>query len=113
PKAGQDSGQRTDDEGEDGFDERDPQMLPDRTLDEPFDDARGDVDRGREEEWRQKLHAADRHAGEELPQQHRNARNEKLEHTERKSRHDKIIQVAIHDGEKSSLAGYTIQSILL
>src|SRR5262249_56513510 len=30
PKADQDSGNRTDDEGEHGFDERDPQMLPDR-----------------------------------------------------------------------------------
>src|SRR5262249_50764361 len=87
PKADQNSGNRTDDEGEHGFDERDPQVLPDRALDEPFDDARGDIRWRREKERRQKLHAADGHRGEELPEQHRRERDEKLKREESESRH--------------------------
>ena len=79
PEAGQDAGNRADDEGEHGLDQRDPQMLPDRALDEPFDDAGGDVGRRREEERRQQLDAADRHGGEHLPEQHRDDGDEKLE----------------------------------
>src|SRR5262249_38342141 len=87
PEADQDAGDRTDDEGEHGLDERDPQMLPDRALDEAFDDARREVGRSREEERRQKLHAADGHGGEELPDEHRRERDEKLEREELGARH--------------------------
>src|SRR5215467_1819861 len=89
PEADQDSGNRADDEGEHGFDERDPQMLPDRALGEPFDDARRDIRWSREKERREKLHAADGHGGEELPEQHRHERDEKLEREEFGARHEK------------------------
>src|SRR5262249_60152592 len=110
PEPDQNAGDRTDDEGEHGFDERDPRVLPDRALDEPFDDARRDVRWRREEERGEKLHAADGHGGEELPEQHGRERDEKLEREEFGARHgwvDLRISSPIH----SSPPGLTRGSI--
>ena len=54
PEADQHAGDRADDEGEHRLDQRDPEMLPDRAVGEPFDDARRDIDR----DWRRRTAAA-------------------------------------------------------
>ena len=98
PEADQHAAERADHEGEDRLDQRDPQMLPDRALDEPFDHARRDVARRREEERRQQHRAvlleaeigqaADRILGEHVPERDRHDRDEDLQREKRRAAHD-------------------------
>jgi hypothetical protein len=75
-------------EGEDGFDERDPQMPPDRPFSEPFDDSQCDVGRGGEKERRQQFDPGDRDGGEHVPKQHGDCRDQKLQDQELGARHE-------------------------
>src|SRR6516165_10092205 len=57
-------------------------MMPDRPLDQPFDNAPPHIRGGREEERRQQRNAGNLDGGERVPEQHRDHRDQNLQRQE-------------------------------
>ncbi len=68
-------------------DQRDPEMPPDRALDEPAHDSRRNFVRRREEKRRQQPHPSDVIAGEDVPERDAHDRDEDLEREKRGPAH--------------------------